>query len=88
MTEYYSGNSWLEAKLDGCAGSQSARGFLQLTESVNPFIPQYYIHFTLARLRDGHFETLAFEEGRKLSDFPAPYAPGYRRIPAGNRKQV
>ncbi len=87
MTEYYSGNSWLEAKLDDLQGTQTAMGFLQLTESVNPFIPQYFIHFTLARLRDGHYETLAFEEGRKLSDFPErmPLDTGEYLLVTGNR---
>ncbi len=64
-----------------------SKGFLQLTESVNPFMPQYYIHFTLAKLQDGHFVTLEFEEGRKLSDFSAsmPMDTGKYMLVTGNR---
>jgi hypothetical protein len=87
MTEYYSGNIWYEANLDNASETQPVKGFLQLTESVNPFLPQYYVHFTLAKLRDGHFVTLEFEEGRKLSDFPAsmPMDTGRYMIVTGNR---
>jgi hypothetical protein len=87
MTEYYAGNTWYEANLDNASETQPVKGFLQLTESVNPFIPQYYIHFTLAKLRDGHFVTLEFEEGRKLSDFPVsmPMDTGKYMMVTGNR---
>lgn len=87
MTEYLMGNNWIEASLDKASETQPVKGFLQLTESVNPFMPQYYIHFTLAKLTDGHFVTLEFEEGRKLSDFPVsmPMDTGTYMIVTGNR---
>jgi transglutaminase-like putative cysteine protease len=87
MTEYYDRNKWFEANLDNSSDLQPAKGFLRLTESVNPFMPQYYIHFTLAKLSDGHFVTLEFEEGRKLSDFPGsmPMDTGKYLLVTGNR---
>lgn len=87
MTEYFQGNLWYEANLDKVSDPQPAKGFLRLTESVNPFMPQYYIHFTLSKLIDGHFVTLEFEEGRKLSDFPAsmPLDTGKYMLVTGNR---
>ena len=87
VTEYYYGNSWYEANLDQASYAQPAKGFLQLTESVNPFMPQYYIHFTVAKLTDGHFVTLEFEEGRLLSDFPVsmPVDTGKYMLVTGNR---
>jgi hypothetical protein len=90
MTEYYSQNKWWTANLDESGDSQfkqPVKGYLQLTESVNPFMPQYYIHFTLSKLTDGHFITLEFEEGRKLSDFPNPMTmdTGKYMLVTGNR---
>ena len=90
MTEYYDGGKWIGASLDETSEkefTQPSKGFLQLTESVNPFMPQYYIHFTLAKIRDGHFVTLEFEEGRKLSDFsdPIPMDTGKYMLVTGNR---
>jgi hypothetical protein len=87
MTEYFLKNKWNEANLDNASESQPVKGFLQLTEPVNPFTPQYSTHFTLARLKDGHFITLEFEEGRKLSDFPVsiPMDTGQYMLVTGNR---
>jgi hypothetical protein len=89
MTEYYYGNNWYEANLDNVSERQPVKGLLKLTESVNPFVPQYYIHFTLAKLRDGHFVTLEFEEGRKLTDFPVPMLmdTGKYMLVTGNRQE-
>jgi hypothetical protein len=87
MTEYYHGKKWLEANLDNRTDIQPVKGFLQLSESVNPFMPQYYTHFTLAKLNDGHFVTLEFSEGRKVSDFPVPIPmdTGKYMLVTGNR---
>jgi hypothetical protein len=87
MTEYCFGNNWYEANLAKASDWKPVKGFLQLKESVNPFMPQYYIHFTLAKLQDGHFITLEFEEGRKLSDFPVsmPMDTGKYMLVTGNR---
>jgi hypothetical protein len=90
LTEYYSQNKWLEANLDESGDpllKQPAKGFLTLSESVNPFMPRYSIHFTLAKFKDGHFVTLEFEEGRMLSDFPVsmPMDTGKYMLVTGNR---
>jgi hypothetical protein len=89
-TEYYEGGRWSGAIPDETSLSefiQPATGLLQLKESVNPFMPLYYIHFTLAKLTDGHFKTLEFEEGRSLSDFsiPMPVDTGEYMLVTGNR---
>ncbi len=87
--EYYSGKIWKEVNFNSTSNPKPAKGFLQLTQSVNPFIPEYYNHFTLSRLRDGHFVTLEFEQGRKLSDFPVrmPLDTGKYMLVTGNRSE-
>jgi hypothetical protein len=87
ITEYYSGNNWSEVNLNGLSDPKPVRGILHLIESVNPFTPKYYIHFTLAKLRDGHFSTLEFEQGRKLPDFPVGMSldTGKYMLVTGNR---
>jgi hypothetical protein len=89
MTEYYTGDTWQQVNLDNPSELPSARGMLELRETKNPLMPQYYIHFTLARLNNGHYETLVFDEGRNLSDFPPsmPMDTGRYMLVTGNRME-
>jgi hypothetical protein len=45
-------------------------GILTLKNGNNSLIPQYYLHFTIAKIQDGIAKTLGFEEGQKVTDFP------------------
>ncbi len=71
VPEYWKNGKWLLAGFDAVPPVQPLKGALQLTQKANPVEPQYYYHFTIARIKDGVSTTLEFEEGMKLSDFPA-----------------
>lgn len=49
--------------------------------------PAYWVHFTLAKYRDGDFETFDFEGDERMAHFPATIAlePGYYCLSTGNR---
>lgn len=71
VPEYWKNGNWLLAGFDAVPPVQPVKGALQLSQKSNPVEPQYYYHFTIARIKDGICTTLEFEEGKKLSDFPA-----------------
>lgn len=70
VPEYWKNGEWLLAGFDAAPPVQPAKGNLQLTQKNNPVEPQYYYHFTIAKIEDGISKTLEFEEGKKVSDFP------------------
>ncbi len=51
------------------------------------FEPEYFIHFTLARIKESGFETLEFDYNRKWSDFhdTIHLFPGQYMLTTGNR---
>jgi len=50
--------------------------------------PAYYTHFTLARLENGRFKTLDYENDPSLNSFPCQLQvdPGYYLLVSGNRQ--
>lgn len=89
VPEYMNDNTWLRADFGNSSPKQSVQGFLQLTQKNNPIIPQYYLHFTIAVFQEGRYNTLEFEDGRKLNDFPAslPLDTGKYLLVTGNRME-
>lgn len=69
---------------------QGAKGTVELRNaSGDPaFVPQYYIHFTLAKLSKGRFVTLDYETDESLKTFPCKLNvdTGYYRLITGNRQ--
>jgi hypothetical protein len=47
-------------------------GKLQLKNDGKGVMPQYSLHFTIARITDGKCKTVEFDEGKKVTDFPDP----------------
>jgi len=86
--EYFMNDEWFRASFDHTTNNHAVQGLLQLTQTRNPVIPQYYIHFTIGVLQDGHYKTLEFEEGRKVTDFPTiPLDTGRYVLITGNRME-
>ena len=69
--EYYKSGSWHRAGFESEA-QQPVMGRLQLKWQNNDFVPQYTLHFSIARIENGVCKTLEFEEGLKASSFPDP----------------
>jgi hypothetical protein len=87
ITEYSDKGKWFQASMDRMSSPQPVLGYLVFSKNTNPVIPQYYMHFTLAKLTDGIYNTLEFDEGRKLSEFPSPLPldTGQYLLVTGNR---
>jgi len=68
----------------------AAKGTIAL-ESISDdktFVPQYYVHYTIARLDKGRFITLDYEYDESLKTFPCRLSvdTGYYRLVTGNRQ--
>jgi hypothetical protein len=85
--EYFQNNAWSRAYFDDAPASEPLQGFLKLVQTRNPITPQYYIHFTIGVLEDGHYTTLEFDEGRNAKDFQTsvPLDTGSYVLVTGNR---
>ncbi|HEY3389008.1 MAG TPA: hypothetical protein VGK38_05515, partial [Prolixibacteraceae bacterium] len=87
IPEYNKNGEWLRAGFDPAAVVQPEKGSLKLVDKNNPVVPQYYLHYTIAFLRDGFYHTLEFPEGEKLSNSaqPAQLEVGHYALVTGNR---
>ena len=85
-TEYEAGGVWHRVNLDVPEASHPM-GSISLINKNGTFMPRYYTHFTLARLKQGTYRTLTFNEGMKLSDFHSPMEvdTGQYMLVTGNR---
>jgi hypothetical protein len=87
--EYWQDNTWLRAGFDAATPANPAKGSLFLVNGNNPVVPQYYLHFTIGALHNGTYQTLEFEEGKKLTDFAEPTVldTDHYVLVTGNRMQ-
>ena len=87
IPEYSKNGEWLRAGFDPVAIVQPDKGSLKLIDKNNPVVPQYYLHYTIAILRNGFYRTLEFPEGEKLSntDQPKILEVGHYALVTGNR---
>jgi hypothetical protein len=87
VPEYIKNKEWIRVNFENTADPSPPQGFLTLKQSGNPIIPQYYVHFTLGVIRQGHYTTLEFDEGRKVMDFQneMPLDTGRYILVSGNR---
>lgn len=69
LPEYHQNGNWYRADFEN-PEAQPEIGKVSLKDLNNNISPQYSLHFTIARIQDGKSQTLEFDEGRKLSDFP------------------
>lgn len=88
IPEYNAAGNWYRAGFQQ-QEAQPELGKVVLKGVDNSLIPQYYLHFTIARIADGQSKTLEFEEGRKLTDFPTPLLleTGHYLLVTGKRLQ-
>jgi transglutaminase-like putative cysteine protease len=87
IPQYYLKNTWN----DVCFADQKQlgfeKGFIKLLSSETKPIPEYYIHFTLARFENGRYNTLEYDFNKNVTDFREELAlpPGHYMLVTGNR---
>ena len=87
IPQYYLDNKWNDVYFSDQKQPGQNKGFLKLTSSDTKPVPEYYIHFTLARFEDGRYNTLEYDFNRKITDFKEeiPLPPGKYMLVTGNR---
>lgn len=87
--QYLLKNTWNDIQFEPAAQAQP-RGFitLELEKGSEIAKPQYYIHYTIAKLHDERFETLDYEDSPAVAKLPAKLEveEGRYRMVTGNRQ--
>lgn len=85
--QYHEAGEWHDAWFAGENRPSGTPGFLTFVTDPGSRDPQYSVHFTLARLDKGKYNSLDFGDGVKLSDLPASLKldPGMYMLTTGNR---
>ncbi len=85
--QYHEDGQWHDVWFTGEARPSGNPGFIRfITDGKNPE-PEYQVHFTLARIEEGKYNTLDFGYGVKLNDLPRDFGltPGLYMLTTGNR---
>jgi len=87
--QYLQSNKWIDVLFEKQIIAELPKGeviLINQSEDKN-FIPQYYTHYTVARLDKGQFTTLDYEFDQNLKTFPCTLnlETGYYRLMTGNR---
>jgi hypothetical protein len=85
--QYLFNSEWIDVYFSDEKAPAEAKGYLNLfTSETNP-VPEYYIHFTLARFENGRYKTLEYDYNKRITDFPEELtlSAGHYMIVTGNR---
>jgi len=85
--QYFLDNKWNDVWFSDDKRPAEGKGFVTFTSSETNPQPEYRIHFTLARLENGRYQTLEFGENTRINDLPVniPLSPGSYMLVTGNR---
>jgi transglutaminase-like putative cysteine protease len=87
VPQYYFKNRWNDVYFGAERKMAEEKGYLRFFSSDKNPIPEYYIHFTIARFEGGRYNTLEYDFNKKISDFKDELAliPGHYMLVTGNR---
>ena len=85
--QYFFQNKWHDVSFGSEAGTSAEKGFLRLTSKENQPVPEYYIHFSLARFENGRYNTLEYDYNKRITGFEneLELSPGHYMLVTGNR---
>jgi hypothetical protein len=87
IPQYFLDAEWHDLFFQDQVRPAGKKGFIKLVSSSTKPVPEYYIHFTLARFDSGRYNTLEYQDGRKITDFKdeLALATGSYMLVTGNR---
>ncbi len=87
IPQYFKNGEWNDVFFSGQHPESDNKGFIMFKSSDTKPVPEYYIHFTLARFENGRYNTLEYDYNRKVTDFrdELPLPPGNYMLVTGNR---
>jgi transglutaminase-like putative cysteine protease len=85
--QYYLNSSWTDAWFKDQQEPSGKKGFVRFISTDTKPVPEYSTHFTIAKLQDGRFNTLEYDNNIKAGEQKddIPLAPGYYMLVTGNR---
>ena len=87
VTQYFFDNRWNDVFFSDKIKPAPGKGYIKLISSEKNPIPEYYIHFTLARFENGRYNTLEYDYNKRVADFKVELtlSTGYYMLVTGNR---
>jgi hypothetical protein len=87
IPQYFSNKAWSDVYFSDQNHPDLNKGFIKLKSGDNKPVPEYYIHFTLARFENGRYNTLEYDYNKKITSFKEeiPLPPGHYMLVTGNR---
>jgi len=88
--QYHANGEWHDVWFTGDSRPSGTPGYVTFTAGSDAKlkqVPEYHVHFTLARVDGGRFNTLDYGYGVKIGDLPGriPLDPGIYMLTTGNR---
>jgi len=87
VPQYYFDSKWNDVYFQDEDAPSEEKGYLRLFSSESNPVPEYYVHFTVARFENGRYNTLEYDYNKRITDFKEELAvtPGHYMIVTGNR---
>jgi transglutaminase-like putative cysteine protease len=87
LPQFFNDGKWNDVYFSNSKRKLTGKGFVRLVSNDKNPVPEYYIHFTLARFENGRYNTLEFDNNKKVTDFKNELllASGHYMIVTGNR---
>lgn len=87
VPQYFFKGRWVDARFAGQTDPVPGNGYIKLVSDEKNPVPEYFIHFTLARFENGRFNTLEYDYNRRVTDFKDDLTleAGHYMLVTGNR---
>ena len=87
--QYYKGGKWHDVWFAGETVPSGENGYVTFISSGAGPEPEYHVHFSLAHIIDGQYQTLDYGYGTKVSELPGRIGlqPGQYMLTTGNRDE-
>jgi hypothetical protein len=87
IPQFFLNNNWTDVYFADQKQLSQQKGYLKFVSSSTNPVPEYYIHFTIARFENGRYNTLEYDYNKKVTDFKEELSllPGKYMLVTGNR---
>lgn len=87
IPQYFFDSQWHDLFFSDRSKPNGKKGYVRLFSDETKPMPEYYIHFTLARYENGRYNTLEYDYNKKITDFDneLTLSPGSYMLVTGNR---
>jgi hypothetical protein len=87
VPQYYFNSEWHDLFFSDQPQPTGRKGYIKIISAETKPVPEYYVHFTLAKFENGLYNTLEYDNNKKISDFKKELAlaPGSYMLVTGNR---